>query len=267
MKIQSLQGGSLLDSLKIQKRVVTALYLREILTRYGRNNIGFLWLFIEPILFVGMIVSIWTLRGNHIAGNIPVATFCLTGYLPLILWRSMPSRCMGAMRANASFLYYRQVRPIDIYLTRIAVEFVGATISFMCLTILFLYLGLISLPVDPLMVLSGWILLTIFAGAFGIVIGTMSERYEILKKIWPPVMFILFVCSGVMFAVDTIPPQMQKILLIFPVVHCVEMIRAGFLGDVMHWHYDPVYVFVCSMALLLFGIMQIKVVSRRAIPS
>jgi ABC-2 type transport system permease protein/capsular polysaccharide transport system permease protein len=261
------QGESLVDALRIQYRVITALYLREILTRYGRNNIGFLWLFIEPILFVLVIVGIWTLRGSHMSANIPIAAFCLTGYAPLILWRSMPSRCMGAISANASFLYYRQVRPIDIYITRILVEFVGATVSLIVLSTLFLYLGLIKCPVDPLMVLCGWMLLTFFGGAFAIVIGTLCERYELLEKIWPPIMFILFVFSGVMFAVDTMPVEFQHILLMFPLVHCVEMIRSGFLGPVLQWHYDPFYVIVCSLALLFFGILQIKVVSRKIIPT
>lgn len=35
----------LLRSFQIQLRVVGALLMREILTRYGRHNIGFLWVF------------------------------------------------------------------------------------------------------------------------------------------------------------------------------------------------------------------------------
>ena len=34
---------SLRQSLGIQKNVIGALIMREIITRYGRNNIGFLW--------------------------------------------------------------------------------------------------------------------------------------------------------------------------------------------------------------------------------
>ena len=42
--------GSLVgtSSWTIARRVIGALLLRELLTRYGRNNIGFLWLFVEP---------------------------------------------------------------------------------------------------------------------------------------------------------------------------------------------------------------------------
>ena len=35
-----------LRSLIIQINVIKALILREIITRYGRNNIGFLWLLV-----------------------------------------------------------------------------------------------------------------------------------------------------------------------------------------------------------------------------
>ena len=43
----------------IQKRVIGALLMREIITRYGRNNIGFLWLFVEPLLITLMILLLW----------------------------------------------------------------------------------------------------------------------------------------------------------------------------------------------------------------
>ena len=48
---RSIANGTLRRSFQIQRlQVVWALILREILTRYGRHNIGFLWLFVEPML-------------------------------------------------------------------------------------------------------------------------------------------------------------------------------------------------------------------------
>ncbi|MFN5779339.1 MAG: capsule polysaccharide export ABC transporter permease, partial [Novosphingobium sp.] len=43
--------SGLTQAWQVQRRVIGALLLREMLTRYGRNNIGFLWLFVEPMLF------------------------------------------------------------------------------------------------------------------------------------------------------------------------------------------------------------------------
>lgn len=42
---------ALLRSLAIQLRVVHALFLREVITRYGRHGIGVLWIVAEPMLF------------------------------------------------------------------------------------------------------------------------------------------------------------------------------------------------------------------------
>ena len=70
---------SLLGSLAIQRRVISALMLREILTRYGRHNIGFLWLFIEPMMFSVGITILWTYM-QIAKGSMPVAGFALTGY-------------------------------------------------------------------------------------------------------------------------------------------------------------------------------------------
>ena len=53
-------GQPLRSSLAVQWRVTHALLIRELITRYGRNNVGFLWLFLEPMLFTLAITAVWT---------------------------------------------------------------------------------------------------------------------------------------------------------------------------------------------------------------
>lgn len=57
--MKALHKTSFWESLAIQRRVIGALLMREIITRYGRNNIGFLWLFVEPLLMTFVIVLMW----------------------------------------------------------------------------------------------------------------------------------------------------------------------------------------------------------------
>ena len=42
-------GGSLARSLRIQGRVLHALLMREVITRFGRDNLGVLWIVAEPV--------------------------------------------------------------------------------------------------------------------------------------------------------------------------------------------------------------------------
>lgn len=49
------------DRLSIQLRVVHALMLREMMTRFGRSHLGFFWLMGEPLLLMAGVVFVWTL--------------------------------------------------------------------------------------------------------------------------------------------------------------------------------------------------------------
>src|SRR4051795_5789965 len=90
--------GALLrdSSWMINRRVIGALLLREMLTRYGRNNIGFLWLFVEPMLFTFIVVAIRSFL-RPISGDIPMVAFAITGWPSMMLWRNMPGRLIGAL--------------------------------------------------------------------------------------------------------------------------------------------------------------------------
>ena len=69
-----------------------ALLMREVLTRYGRHNIGFLWLFVEPMMFTLGVAALWTaMKATH-GSNLPIVAFAITGYSSVLLWRNMPGQ-------------------------------------------------------------------------------------------------------------------------------------------------------------------------------
>ena len=141
-------GSSLSSPWAIQKRVLGALLMREILTRYGRHNIGFLWLFAEPMLFTLGVTALWSIAKLDQVSTLPIVAFAVTGYSSVLLWRSMPARCISAIEAKLPLLYHRNVRLLDVFLARLALEAVGTTISFVGLTLLFASLEWLELPED-----------------------------------------------------------------------------------------------------------------------
>src|SRR5512139_966706 len=115
-------SDTLSNSWRIQRRVLGALLMREILTRYGRHNIGFLWLFVEPMLFTLGVTAMWTALKTVHGSDLPIVAFSITGYSSVLLWRNMSGRCIGALTPNLSLLYHRNVRPMDIYAARLLLE-------------------------------------------------------------------------------------------------------------------------------------------------
>lgn len=252
---------SLLRSLRVQGRVIHALLLREILTRYGRHNIGFLWLFIEPMIFTLGVTALWTAMKAFHGSTLPIAAFALSGYSSVLLWRNMPGRSIGAIEPNLSLMYHRNVRVIDIFISRLLLEAAGATVSFVVLSVVFIAVGMISPPEDVLKVVGGWLMLAWFGSALGMLLGGLSEEFELVEKLWHPASYLIFPLSGAGFLVDALPAQAQNFLLYLPMVNGVEYLREGYFGSQVVAHHDMLYVGMVNMALSLLALAQVRKIS------
>ena len=252
--------GSLLNASAwtITRRVIGALVLRELLTRYGRNNIGFLWLFVEPMLFVVIITAIWAATRTIHGSNIPIVAFALTGYSSMLLWRGMPGRCIGALKSNVALLFHRQVTILDVYLARILLEFVAVTASFVALGIAFYAMGWVPAPEDILQVLWGWLLLGWFGAGLGLTIGGLSEKFQVVGNLWGPFSYILIVFSGVAYLADALPPKMREVVLWLPMLNALEFLREGWFGSLFRAHYDIPYVLIFNLLLTFVGLSLVR---------
>jgi ABC-type polysaccharide/polyol phosphate export permease len=148
-------------------------------------------------------------------------------------------------------------------LTRILLEISGATVSFTVLSVLFIFVGWMTTPVDLLEVVFGWIMLAWFATSLALLVGAGTAFSEIVERIWHPAAYLLFPLSGAAFMVDWLPPAMQKVVLLLPMVHGVEMLREGYFGDVVRTHYEVGYMASCCLVLSLAGLYVVRQASQR----
>ena len=264
MKARSKDYGEapLARALAIQGRVLHALFLREVITRFGRHNLGVLWLFGEPMIFTLGVLSLWSLAGMRHGTNVSITGFAVTGYSSVLLWRNCATRSGSAIKENANLLYHRNVRVLDVLLTRILIEVAGATASFVILSVVFISLGLMNVPVDPMQVLIGWLMLAWFGAALALLIGSASSFSEIVERLWHPASYLLFPLSGAAFMVDWLPTRFQEFVLTLPMVHGVEVLRAGYFGNAVHPHFDLAYMGAVSIFMTLIGLYITEVAGR-----
>ncbi|UZW55085.1 ABC transporter permease [Sphingobium sp. JS3065] len=258
-----LQLSEIGRSASVQWRVIHALLMREILTRYGRHNIGFLWLFVEPMVFTTGVTILWTMTKALHGSDLPIVAFALTGYSAVLLWRNMPARCIGSVNPNLALMFHRNVRVIDIFIARLILEGGGATISFVTLSLFYIYIGWLEPPQDVLTIAAGWSLIAWFGSSLAIFLGALAERTELVEKIWHPVSYLAFPLSGAAFMVDAMPPGAQKYLLYVPMVNGVELVREGYFGSLVHARYDLPYMVGCCLTLTLLALSQVAITNRK----
>lgn len=258
-------GGfrSFMRSFRIQLRVIYALLMREIITRYGRHNIGFLWLFVEPIIFTGLIALFWqVMRSSNLGQNMPIIPFAVIGYSVVLCWRNSVSRTTKAIGANSGLLYHRNVTIIDVFLARIFLEVFGATVSFLFLSVLFHIVGFMPTPNDFLYMAFGWFLMIWFAIGLSFLIGALSELSELVGRLWGLFSIILFPLSGVVFFVHWLPEAAREFILYVPMVHLTEMIRHGYYGNIVPTYENISYVVLWNTILSFIGLTLVRRITR-----
>jgi ABC-type polysaccharide/polyol phosphate export permease len=255
--------ASLPQSLTVQRRVLHALLMRELITRFGRDNLGVLWLIGEPMIFTLGVATLWTALGLSHGTGIPIVAFAVTGYSSVLMWRNSASRCSGALEMNKPLLYHRSVHVIDVFFTRIALEIGGATGSLIVLSSVFIYVGWMKPPADFLLAMTGWLMLAWFGASLGLLIGAGTAYSPVVERLWHPAAYLFFPISGAAFMVDWLPRKFQAVVLLLPTVHGVEMLRHGYFGNIVPSHYDLGYMATCCLVLSLAGLLVVRQAARR----
>jgi capsular polysaccharide transport system permease protein len=255
---------SFLQSLTIQVRVVHALMMRELITRYGRDNLGVLWLVGEPMIFTLGVTTLWSAAGlAHGGTGIPIVAFAVTGYSSVLMWRNATSQCSSGIEQNKPLLFHRGVLIIDVFLTRIALEIIGASSSFIVLSFFFIFVGWMPVPANLLTVLEGWFMLAWFGASLALLVGAGTAFSGLVHRLWHPIAYLLFPMSGAAFMVEWLPTKLQKIVLFLPMVHGVELLRHGYFGNVVRTHHDIGYMAECCLVLTLCGLYVVREASHR----
>jgi capsular polysaccharide transport system permease protein len=245
---------------------MSALVLRELSTRYGRSNIGFLWVIAEPIVFAGGVSILWSHIRPPYENGIRIIPFIITGYMPLILLRQMVNFSVNAVKNNNSLLFHRGVTPLHLIAARAFVEFAGVSLAF--LTIVFVYhaLGLMELPsriVGLLLIYQGWLLLAWVSFGLALVMSALAELFEFVERFIQILTYVIIPISGAFLMASNMPPTFRRLSMALPFIHSFEMIRRGYFGSSMITIYHTQYVVWWASLLTFIGLTLVQFVRSR----
>lgn len=214
--------------IRVTYSVWKALFLREAVTRFSNRRAGWVWLLLEPLAHVAILMTIFSFRRQK---GWEFALFLGIGVVGFTVFRSAAQRGMRAIAANAALFQYRQGKPVDAVLVRAFLE--GMIEVFVALVLLGLIslFGLSVIPHDPLQVLAAWILLWLFGTGLGLIFSVGATLIPEVGTVFDMLLFPLYMLSGVMFLPIMMPPEIRPWLLINPVLHGLEFLRAPFFPD------------------------------------
>ena len=249
----------------IQVRVIKALMLRELTTRFGRENIGFLWIMVEPLLFAVLVALLWRAMKGPVENGVDMVTFVVSGYIPLVLFRSSVNRAISSFTANSSLMYHRQITIIDLILVRFGIEFIGHMMAYLFIALALGSFGLFPWPHDLGFIILGWIYYSFFTFSITLIVAPLSEMSDVLEKIVPVTTYMMIPFSGAFYLVSVLYPTAAEVVLYSPPVHAMEMMRYGIFGPSIDPQYDLIYPIAFCLPCIALGLLLCRIVRRRLV--
>ncbi|MFL9840405.1 ABC transporter permease [Sphingomonas sp. ST-64] len=252
---------SLRSALRVQGNVIGALILRELHTRFGRENIGYLWLFAEPMLLA---VAVALLHSNHelpIAGGIRPIPFAIAGYGLFIMFRSVVSRAETVLEANRPLLHHRPVTITDMLIARMALEAVSTIVMLALLLGAAWLLGYADPIARPEAFAGAVALMCWFSFGLSMIVTTASHQSPMVGRLVHPLLYLSMPLSGAFFALSWFPESVRDLLVWVPTVHIFELLKEGqFVPFESRWIDLPYVVGWCGVLTLvgLFGLAHLR---------
>lgn len=232
--------------------------MREIITRFGREGLGFAWLVAEPLAFCFGVMVLWSFTKPAYEHGIRLAPFVMTAYMSLILIRHLIGYLAGALQGNMGLLYHRQIGPLHIFSARILLEFAGATIAYAVVYVFLLAIGQVSLPSNYLLLYAGWFLLAFISSGFALILTGLAMRFDVMERLIGLIGYLMIPLSGVFTMVAWLPHGFRHVLLLLPFVHPVEMMRSAVFGEFVKTYYDIPYALAFGAVFNVVGLLLVS---------
>ncbi|SMG56531.1 ABC transporter permease [Paraburkholderia susongensis] len=262
--------------LEVTISVWWAMFLREALDRLFEARAAWLWLLLEPIVYIALHAFGFETFRIHQVGGLAINMWIVAGFIGFLLWRRTWMQVLHGVDCNKAFFAYRQVKPFDAAIVRAVLEiFLMVPVSIVMFSIV---LGFghgmtqntqnpIWLPQDPLLVIASVLGLWLLGLGFGLVTSVLMSYVREVDHIFKMLYLPLYYISGALMPISMyIPLPYQYIFVANPIVNGVEMMRLGFLPE---YHVlkgvSLEYLYAWALGLLLLGLALYKRFSRKLV--
>jgi len=248
-------SASLSEALKVQGRVIGALMLRDMRTRFGRTFMGYVIIVGWPLahLLVLMAIFLATRRVAPVGTSVPV--FLGTGVLPYILCLYPGRMIMLCLVQNQPLLLFPIVKTTDVILARGLLEILTACWVTVIFALLLYICGVDIAPIHYHEAIQAILATMYLAFAIGFIGAVLYKLVRAWLGVQIGFLILLYITAGVFFIPTNVPEDLQFYLWFNPLLHCVEWLRSAYYDGYGYGMLSQGYLISFSTLLLAIGLV------------
>ncbi|MGD1037839.1 MAG: hypothetical protein ABR878_11725 [Roseiarcus sp.] len=241
--------------LKAQGRILHALMLRNIKTRVGGNEFGFLMMGVGfPLSHILIILLINAGLGRASPYGDSAALWFATGIVPFFAFQYMARFIVLGTVLNRPLLSFPIVKFTDIVFASAIVEVLNAGLIVLIVCAIFWAFGIDFMPLDVVQAILALLAMILLGLAWGVVTAIIISAVPALMTPFFLFQVVLWLASGIVFVPDALPEAARTPLSYLPTVQGVEWMRSayydGFGGTIL----DKPYMISFAVVTLFIGL-------------
>lgn len=251
---------SLMLSLKRQARVVYALMLRNVRTRFFGHGLGYLVAISWPLVHISIIILLYSYMGRLAPYGESSIVFFATGTIPFMIFSYLSRFMMLSVMATKPLLAFPDVKVIDVLISGAVLEVLS---SFTVVIILIACASLLDINFWPRDIVEAYSALgaSIMLGiGFGILNGVIALALPLWSTVYVLLTILLWVTSGVVFVTSSLPESLRNIASYYPTLLIVEWSRSAYYDGYGDQILDKYYVIYFALTLIFIGLLLERVV-------
>lgn len=242
-------------------RVLSALMLRDMRSRFGGNYWGYLVQVLWPCAHLGILVGIMAFRGIRAPITDSAMLFIATGAVPALAFQYVSREVMKGYLVHKPLTYFPQVKTFDTVVARCLVEIVG---SFMGLALVCAVLTCFDIdprPADMFTAVTGYLA----AISLGVGVGFVNVGICSVFPAWVLgyilITILLYMSSGVYFLSCFMPDEIYYYMTWNPVTQLIDWVRLGYEPS-LPVQVDYLYVFGWIFSSFTIGLLLERFIVR-----
>jgi ABC-type polysaccharide/polyol phosphate export permease len=241
----------LFSTLFRRRSLVYVLVAHNLKVRYRGSLIGFLWTFLNPLIFMAIYTVVFTTVFRFNIEKYPV--FLLCGILPWTWFNESIAQSTNSVIGGAGFIK-SSIFPSEIIPT---VTVATAMMNFVfALPLLFIFLAVFRVDMGWALLALPVVMVVHFTLALGIasVVATYNVFFRDLQYIVNHILMALFFLTPVLYDLGMIGGRYQAILRLNPLGTLISSYRSIFLYNQFPSWVNLGYLFLIAWVLLWVGI-------------
>ena len=228
-------------------------------TRFFNHGLGFLIVSLWPLAHMVILLMIYSMTGRRTPFVDSLYVFFATGLIPTLAFMYVSRFMSLSLIINRPMLSFPAVTVVDVMLARAFLEVVAAFVTLVFLIIIIYAIGDNPFPWDLSEAVKAYLAALLLAVGVGVLAGVIVMFSPFFATIYALMMILVYIGSGTLFVISSLPDVISTPLSYNPVVHAVEWMRVAYYPTYSTKILDKEYLIGFGMTSLFLGLLLERV--------